>query len=74
MAKIFTVVIGIVSCRFLVAEGSAMDAYAGTTLCLSSCPGMGAFSRLCGLLCLWPHVEEEDSPFFLSPWQASHCS
>jgi hypothetical protein len=43
----------------------------------SPCPRTLAWApprTMCGLPRLQPPVEGEDSPFFPSPWQASHCS
>jgi hypothetical protein len=43
----------------------------------SACPRAPAWVPLCalrGLPRLRPPIEEEDSPFFSSPWQASHYS
>jgi hypothetical protein len=42
----------------------------------SACPRAPAWAPPCALRGLPPlrHRVEEDSPFFWSPWQASHCS
>jgi hypothetical protein len=64
MAKLATVVVGVVSCRLLVAGGAAGGASAGDTLGASSRPGLGALRDLPRLR---PSVEGEDSPFFPSP-------
>jgi hypothetical protein len=52
MAKLATVVVGVVSCRLLVAGGAAVDASAGATLGTSSRPGLGASARLTRLVAL----------------------
>jgi hypothetical protein len=49
MAKLATVVAGVVSCRLLVAGGAAMGAFAGATLGMSPRPGLGASARLAAL-------------------------
>jgi hypothetical protein len=46
MAKLAIVVVGVVSCRLLVADGAVRDAFAGATLGTSSRPGLGASARL----------------------------
>jgi hypothetical protein len=46
VAKLATVVTAVISCRLLVADGAALGASAGTTLSLSSHPGLGASARL----------------------------
>jgi hypothetical protein len=49
VAKLATVVTAVISCWLLVADGTALGASAGTTLSLSSRPGLGAsahFARL----------------------------
>jgi hypothetical protein len=74
MAKLATIVVGVVSCRFLVAGGAAVVVSAGATLGTSSCPGLGTFARLVPLPRLRSPVEGEDSRFFPSPWQAFHYS
>jgi hypothetical protein len=68
MAKLATVVAGAVSCRLLIAGGAAEGASTSATLGTSLRPGLNASARLV------PPVEGGDSPFFPSPWQASHCS
>jgi hypothetical protein len=52
MAKLATVVAGAVPCRLLVAGGAAVSASAGATLGISSCPGLGASTRLTWLAAL----------------------
>jgi hypothetical protein len=52
MAKLATVVAGVVLCRLLVAGGAAMGASADVTLSTSSCPDLGAFARLAQLAAL----------------------
>jgi hypothetical protein len=52
MAKLATVVAGVVSCRLLVAGGAAVAAPAGATLSTSSRPDLGAFARLVRLAAL----------------------
>jgi hypothetical protein len=42
MAKLATVVVGVISCRLLVASGAAGCAFAGATLGMSLRPGLGA--------------------------------
>jgi hypothetical protein len=49
MAKLATVVPGVVSCRLLVAGGAAGGASASATLGTSSRPGLGASARLAAL-------------------------
>jgi hypothetical protein len=49
MAKLATVMAGVVSCRLLVAGGTAVDASAGATLGTSSHLGLGASTRLARL-------------------------
>jgi hypothetical protein len=48
MDKLATVVAGVISCRLLVTGGAA----AGVTLGTSSCPGLGASTRLARLTTL----------------------
>jgi hypothetical protein len=50
MAKLATVVAGVVSCRLLVAGGAAGCASAGATLGTSLRPGLGASARLVPLV------------------------
>jgi hypothetical protein len=52
MAKLATVVVGIISCRLLVASGAAMDTSAGATLSMSSHPGLGTSACLTQLAAL----------------------
>jgi hypothetical protein len=52
MAKLATVVPGIISCRLLVAGGAAVAASTGATLSTSLCPSMGASMRLVPLAAL----------------------
>jgi hypothetical protein len=52
MAKLATVVAGVVSCRFLVAGNATGGAFAGATLGMSSRPGFGASARLVPLVAL----------------------
>jgi hypothetical protein len=52
MAKLATVVVGIVSCRLLVASGAAMGTSAGATLSMSSHPGLGTSACLAQLAAL----------------------
>jgi hypothetical protein len=49
MAKLATVVAGVVSCRLLVASGAAVGASVGATLGTPSRPGLGASARLARL-------------------------
>jgi hypothetical protein len=46
MAKLATVVVGVVSCRILVAGGTDGGASTGATLGTSSRPGLGGSARL----------------------------
>jgi hypothetical protein len=46
MAKLATVVAGVISCWFLVVGGAAVGASASATLDVSSRPGLGASARL----------------------------
>jgi hypothetical protein len=52
MAKLATVVTGVVSCRLLVAGGTAGGASASATLGTSLCPGLGSSARLVPLATL----------------------
>jgi hypothetical protein len=52
IAKLATVVPGVVSCRLLVAGGAAGGASASATLGTSSRPGLGASARLARLAAL----------------------
>jgi hypothetical protein len=52
MAKLATVVAGVVSCRLLVAGGAVMGASAGATLGTSSRPDLGASAHLARLAVL----------------------
>jgi hypothetical protein len=52
MAKLVTVVSGVVSCRLLVAGGAAGGASAGATLGTSLRPGLGTSARLVPLSAL----------------------
>jgi hypothetical protein len=52
MAKLATVMVGIVLCQLLVADGAAMGAFAGVTLSKSSRPGLGASACLVWLAAL----------------------
>jgi hypothetical protein len=52
MAKLATVVAGVVSCQLLVADDAAVGASAGATLGTSSRPGLGASARLAQLVAL----------------------
>jgi hypothetical protein len=52
MAKLATVVVGVVSCWLLVAGGVVGGASTGATLGTSSRPGLGAFTRLVPLAAL----------------------
>jgi hypothetical protein len=46
VAKLAAVVTAVVSCRLLVADGAALGTSTGTTLSMSSRPGLGASTRL----------------------------
>ena len=46
VAKLATVVTAVISCRLLVVDGATLGASVGTTLSLSSRPGLGASARL----------------------------
>jgi hypothetical protein len=48
-AKLATVVTAVIPCRLLVVNDAALGASAGTTLSLSSRPGLGASARLAWL-------------------------
>jgi hypothetical protein len=72
MAKLATVVAGVVSCRLLVAGGAGRGASAGATLGTSSCPGLGASARLVPLAALVAAHRGRGLPLLPSPWQASH--
>jgi hypothetical protein len=52
MSKLATIVAGVVSCRLLVVGGAIMGASMGTTLSMSSRPGLGASARLARLAVL----------------------
>jgi hypothetical protein len=73
VAKLATFVTAVISCRLLVADGAALGASTGTTLSLSSRLGLGASARLAWLAAFVAPCRG-GLPFFLSPWQASHCS
>jgi hypothetical protein len=49
VAKLVAVVTVVVSCRLLVADGAALGTSTGTTLSMSSRPGLGASTRLARL-------------------------
>jgi hypothetical protein len=46
MAKLATVMTGVILCWLLIAVGAAVGASAGTTIGTSSCPGLGASACL----------------------------
>jgi hypothetical protein len=52
LPKLATVVVGVVSCRLLVADGAVGGASTGATLGTSSLPGLGASTRLARLAVL----------------------
>jgi hypothetical protein len=76
MAKLTTVAACVVSCWLLVAGGVALGASTGATLGTSSCPGLGASTRLVRLATLaaahrgrglhLPPVTPVGLPLFLS--------
>jgi hypothetical protein len=74
MAKLATVVPGVVSCRLLVAGGAAGAPPRVLPSAHPHAPAWAPLRALRDLPRLRPPVEGEDSPFFPSPWQASHCS
>jgi hypothetical protein len=67
MAKLATVVAGVVSCRLLVASGAVVGASTRATLSTSSRLGLSTSTRLARLAALAAAVEGENSPFFPSP-------
>jgi hypothetical protein len=62
MAKLATVVAGVVSCQLLVADGTAGGASAGATLGTSSCPGLGVSACLVPLAVLAAARRERGLP------------
>jgi hypothetical protein len=52
MAKLAIVVAGVVSCRLLIVGATAVGASVSVTLGTSSCPGLGASTRLARLAVL----------------------
>jgi hypothetical protein len=72
MANLAIIVVGVVSCWLLVIGSAVVGTSAGATLDTSSCLGLDTSARLVCLPRLRPLVEGEDSPFFPTPWQASH--
>jgi hypothetical protein len=74
MAKLATVVPGVVSCRLLVIGGGAGGASAGATLGTPLRPGLGASARLVPLAAFAATRRGRGLPLLPSHWQASHCS
>jgi hypothetical protein len=74
MAKLATIVAGVVSCRLLVAYSAIVAASVGASLGTSSRPGLGASACLVRLATLAAARQGRGLPFFPSLWQAFHCS
>jgi hypothetical protein len=62
MAKLATVVAGIISCQLLVADGAVVGASAGATLSTSSRPGLSSSTRLARLAALATARRERGLP------------